>query len=83
MDLKENSKVLRADINLVDLNLNKVRVVEYPDSRNKSNKLEVARLKKEELVNQELDQKYKKDKKYEAPHQELAEDLKEAHSEAQ
>jgi len=70
VDLKENSKVLRADINLVDLNLNKVRVVEYPDSRNKYNKLEVAKLKKEELVNQELDQKYKKDKKYEAPHQE-------------
>lgn len=52
----------------MDLNLNKVRVVEYPDKNNKYNKLEVAKLRKEELVNQVLDQKYNKDKKYEAPH---------------
>lgn len=66
--MKENSKVLKADINLVGPNLNKVRVVEFPDNNNKCNKLEVARLKKEELVNQVLDQKYNKDKKFEAPH---------------
>ncbi len=83
MVLKENSKVLKADISLVDLNLNKVRAVEYLDKNNKYNKLEVARLKKEELVNQVLDQKYNKDKKCEAPHLELVEDLKEAHLEAQ
>lgn len=52
----------------MDPNLNKVRVVEFPDKNNKCNKLEVARLKKEELVNQVLDQKYNKDKKFEAPH---------------
>lgn len=65
--MKENSKVLKADINLADLNLNKVRVVEYQD-KNNFNKLEVARLKKEELVNQVSDQKYNKDKKCEALH---------------